>query len=71
MSDDSDGDTPTVPVLCPECETTTRVHLSDLAETIERHNEQQHDGEAIAEVDPDVADHIADLVATELGLLDE
>ncbi|GAB3664828.1 hypothetical protein [Halopiger thermotolerans] len=63
-------DDPRVPVVCPECETTSRVPLADLAETIDRHNDQLHDGEAIAEVDPDVADHIADLIATELGLLD-
>lgn len=64
-------DDPRVPVVCPECETTSRVPLTDLAETVERHNDQLHDGEDIAEVDPDVADHIADLIATELGLLDD
>ncbi|AEH37587.1 hypothetical protein [Halopiger xanaduensis] len=64
-------DDPRVPVVCPECETTSRVPLTDLAETVERHNDQLHDGEDVAEVDPDVADHIADLIATELGLLDD
>lgn len=62
---------PRVPVVCSACETTSRVPLSDLAETIERHNEQLHDGDDVAEVDPDVADRIADLVASELGLLEE
>ncbi|SDQ97911.1 hypothetical protein [Natronobacterium texcoconense] len=66
-----DGDEPRVPVVCPDCETTSRVPLSDLADSIERHNDQLHDGEDVAEVDPDVADSLADLVATDLGLLEE
>lgn len=65
------GEEATVPVVCSQCDTTTRVPLSRLAETLERHNENQHDGEQIAEVDPDVADQVADLVAKDLGLLDE
>ncbi|SFC07241.1 hypothetical protein SAMN05444422_104125 [Halobiforma haloterrestris] len=70
---DGDGseDDPRVPVVCPECETTSRVPLSDLADSIERHNQQLHDGEDVAEVDPDVAESIADLIATDLGLLEE
>jgi hypothetical protein len=63
-------DDPAVPVHCPECETTTRVPISDLATTIERHNENLHDGEECARVDPDVADELADIVAEELGLLE-
>ncbi|WP_222918136.1 hypothetical protein [Natrinema sp. SYSU A 869] len=68
---ESDGDAPRVPVVCPDCETTSRVPLSDVAEAIERHNDQLHDGDDIAEVDPDIADRIADLAATELGLLED
>lgn len=64
-------DGPRVPVVCPECETTSRVPLSDVADAIDRHNDQLHDGDDVAEVDPDVADRIADLVATELGLLED
>lgn len=60
---------PDVPVICPECETTTRVGLSDLAESIDRHNDQRHDGEEIAQVDPEIADHLADMVAEDLDLL--
>lgn len=63
-------DDPTVPVLCTECETTTEVPLSEVAESIERHNEQMHDGEEIAEVDPDLAEQLADIVAEDLGLLE-
>ena len=70
MSGESSDET-TVPIVSSACETTTRVPLSQLAETLERHNDNQHDGEQIAEVDPDVADQVADLVAKDLGLLDE
>lgn len=65
-----DTDSPRVPIVCDACETTSRVPLSDVADAIERHNDQLHDGDAVAEVDPDVADRIADLVADELGLLE-
>ena len=63
-------DTPTVPIICPECETTTRIPVDDVAESLERHNEQLHDGEEIAHIDPDIADQIQDMVAEDLGLLD-
>ena len=70
MTAASDSDEPKVPIVCPECETTSRVALTDVADAIERHNDQLHDGDDVATVDPDVADRIADLVAEELGLLD-
>lgn len=70
MTATSESDDPRVPIVCPDCETTTRVSLSDVADTIDRHNDQLHDGDEVASVDPDVADRIADLVAAELGLLD-
>ncbi|MFA9516839.1 hypothetical protein ACERIT_06425 [Halopenitus sp. H-Gu1] len=69
-SDDSEEE-PTVPIRCSACDTTTRVPLSDLSDSIDRHNESRHDGEAIAEVAPGVADRLADLVARDLGLLEE
>ncbi|PSQ59373.1 MAG: hypothetical protein BRD23_04560 [Halobacteriales archaeon SW_9_67_25] len=62
-------DEPDVPILCSACDTETRVPLSDVAETLERHNETQHDGEECAQVDPDLADQLADLVAEDIGLL--
>jgi hypothetical protein len=65
------GDDPTVPIRCSACDTTTRVPLSDLAASIDRHNENRHDGEELAEVDPGVADSLADLVARDLGLLED
>jgi hypothetical protein len=67
MSDDQ----PTVPVFCDDCGTTTRVPLEDVGDAIDRHNDQLHDGEEIAQVDPDIADHLADLVADDMGLLEE
>lgn len=69
MPDESPDD-PTVPVICEECGTTTRIALSEVAETVERHNDQLHDGADAARVDPDVADRLADLVAEDLGLLE-
>lgn len=72
MTPSSNGDdtTPDVPVVCSECETDSRVALAEVADAIERHNDRLHDGEDVAEVDPDVRESLADLVADELGLLD-
>lgn len=67
MSDDE----PTVPVHCPECETTSRIPLSDLAEKVERHNEQLHDGEDVAHIDEGIKNALADMVVEDMGLLDE
>ncbi|QCC50700.1 hypothetical protein [Halapricum salinum] len=64
-------DDPTVPIICEECGTETRVPLETLADTLERHNDNRHDGEQVAQVDPDIADRIADLVADDLGLLED
>ncbi|MFW5934876.1 MAG: hypothetical protein ACOCQL_03390 [Halolamina sp.] len=67
MSDDD----PSVPIHCPECETTTRVPLAELAERIDQHNESVHDGEERARVDPELAAAFQDLVVEDLGLLEE
>lgn len=67
----SDDEPPTAPVICEACGTTNRVPLPEVADTIERHNERVHGGAEEAEVDPDVADKLADLVARDLGFLDE
>lgn len=66
---DQDTD-PEVPIICPECDTTTEIPLDELAESLERHNEQMHDGEEIAHVDQAIADELADIVAEDLGLLE-
>jgi len=60
---------PTVPIVCTACETETRVPLAELEDALARHNENAHDGETIAEVDPGLKDQLADLVADDLGLL--
>jgi len=64
-------ETPTVPIVCSECGTETRIALADVADTLARHNEQRHDGETVAQVDPNITDRLADLVAEDLGLLGE
>lgn len=71
MTATNDSDEPQVPIVCPECETTSRVSLPDVADAVERHNAQLHDGEDVATVDPDIAERIADLAADDLGLLEE
>ncbi|WP_089384685.1 hypothetical protein [Halorubrum vacuolatum] len=62
---------PTVPIVCTECGTETRVPLSDVPDALSRHNDGKHDGEEVAEVDPVLKDRLADLVAEDLGLFDE
>jgi hypothetical protein len=64
-------DPPEIPIVCPACDTRTRVPFPDVEETVERHNAGVHDGEEIAAVDPDVFDQLADYVAADLGLLEE
>lgn len=66
MSDDE----PTVPIVCEPCGTETRVPLSELADTLERHNDRQHDGEEHAQVDPGLKAQLQDLVAKDIGLLE-
>jgi hypothetical protein len=63
------ADEPDVPIICEECDTTTRIPISEVADSVERHNEQMHDGEDIAQIDPDIAEELQDLVAEDLGLL--
>ncbi|MFQ3318698.1 MAG: hypothetical protein ACI8UR_001728 [Natronomonas sp.] len=67
----SEDDEPMIPVVCSECETRTKIPFSDVEGAVARHNEQQHDGTAVAQVDPNVFDELADFVADDLGLLDE
>lgn len=68
MSADSDGETE-VPIVCPECGTETRIPLSGVASTLEDHNANHHDGESVAQVDPTVAEELADLVAEDMDLV--
>ena len=66
----ADTDEPEVPILCEECGTETTIPLSEVGEMLETHNENQHDGEQCAQVDPDLADQIQNLVAEDMGLLE-
>ncbi len=61
---------PEITITCPECGTETAVPFADVEQTIDSHNERQHDGEPIAEIDPAVKSRLQDLLAEEMGLLD-
>jgi transcription elongation factor Elf1 len=69
MPSDADIESTEVPIVCPACETTTRVPISELVDTVDAHNDRLHDGDEVASVDPELADHLVDLVADDL--LDE
>jgi hypothetical protein len=71
-SDATDGDeAPTVPIVCPDCGTESRIPLDDVGEAVDTHNDRLHDGAAVAQVDPAIADELADLVAGDMGLLED
>mgnify|MGYP000114965341 CR=1 FL=1 len=65
----SDEELPDIPVICEDCDTRTKVSFDEVEAAVERHNEQQHDGESVAQVDPAVMEVLADRVAEDLGLL--
>lgn len=71
MSSNSDEDVPEIPIVCSECGTRSYVPFPEVEETVGRHNENVHDGEAIAQVDPDVMDELADKLARDIGLLED
>ena len=58
-----------VPIVCPVCETRSRVPIEMLRQTIDLHNERRHGGEEVADVDPAIKDELASLVAEDLDLL--
>ena len=64
-----EDDLPDIPVVCTECDTRTTVPFPEVEDAVARHNRQLHDGEAVAAVDPDVLEELADFVAEDLGLL--
>jgi hypothetical protein len=66
----SEQEPPEIPIVCPACETRTKVPFSEVDTTVARHNEQLHDGEDVAAVDPAVLEELADFVAEDLGLLE-
>lgn len=68
---DKRADDPTVPVVCSECGTETSMAIEAVADAVERHNDRLHGGDQVAQVDPAIAEQVTDLVAEDLGLLDE
>jgi len=68
MTDETDD--PRIPIVCEKCETETTVPLSDVADQLSTHNDNRHDGEECAEVDPSLKAQIQDLVAKDIGLLE-
>ena len=66
----AEEDMPNIPVVCTACETRTQVAFDDVQEAVARHNDQQHDGEAVAEVDPDVLEALADQLGRDMGLFE-
>lgn len=65
-----DTDEPDVPIVCEACGTETTIPLSEVADMLETHNENQHGGEEHAQVDPELAEQVQDLVAEDMGLLE-
>lgn len=65
----SDDEMPEIPVVCEACGTRTAVPFEDVEDAVTRHNEQLHDGDSEAQVDPDVLDALVDRAAEDMGLL--
>lgn len=65
MSDD-----PEIPIVCETCGTETTVPLSELETQLQTHNDNRHDGEEHAMVDPALKSQLQDLVAEDMGLLE-
>jgi len=66
----NDDDDPAIPIICEACGTETTVPLDDVADQLARHNENRHDGQECAEVDPALKSRIQDLAARDIGLLE-
>lgn len=67
---ESDEGLPEITIVCPACDTETAVPFEHVEATIDRHNDRQHEGEPVAEIDPAVRSRLQDLLAEEMGLLD-
>jgi len=61
---------PEIPVVCTACSTRSHVPFEDVSAAVERHNQQLHGGDSIAEVDPDVLDALTDRLGKDMGLFD-
>jgi hypothetical protein len=63
-----DADDPKVPIVCTVCDTTARVPLESVGERVRNHNARMHDGDPVAEIDPEIRRAVADMVAEDLDL---
>ena len=66
----ADEELPEIPVVCTACETRSHVPFDEVEGMVERHNEQLHDGESVAEVDPDVLDALTTQLGEDMGLFE-
>lgn len=66
----ADDEMPEIPVVCPACETRTQVPFEEVEAAVERHNEQLHDSESVAEVDPEVLEALTTRLGEDMGLFD-
>jgi hypothetical protein len=66
----ADEEMPEIPVVCSACETRTQVPFEDVEAAVDRHNEQLHGGEAVAEVDPEVLEALTTRLGEDMGLFD-
>lgn len=69
MTDLAESTDVKVPVVCPVCNTRSRMPLEAARSAISRHNDRLHDGEDIAGIDPALKDELARLVAKDLEFL--
>jgi hypothetical protein len=64
----TEEDMPEIPVICPTCDTRSYVPFEEVSDAVQRHNDQLHDGESIAEVDPEVLDALTTKFGEDMGL---
>jgi hypothetical protein len=64
----AEEDMPEIPIICSRCDTRSYVPFEDVTDTVERHNEQLHDGKSVAEVDPEVLDALTTKFGEDMGL---
>lgn len=66
----ADDEMPEIPVVCTACGTRTQVPFEEVEAAVERHNEQLHNGESVAEVDPEVLEALTTRLGEDMGLFD-
>ena len=66
----ADDEIPEIPVVCEACGTRSQVPFDEVEAKVQRHNEQRHDGEAVAEVDPDVLEALTTQLGKDMGLFE-